>query len=497
MSTATHHAAQAPLLSPQWFRVASLRPKLDPQAQAERVSFRRQTWFVLVRADGSRSFRLNGPAYAFAARCDGQLSMQRLWDLLLVELKDAAPTQDELLALLARLHDAGLVGFDRRPDFGQQGALGAKAEAAPAAARNSLLSFRLPLGHPDAWLTTLAPRLSLLFTRSALLVWTLVVLAGLVAALLNAAMLAAFAREWLATPRLLLLAWLAYPVVKALHELAHALVLKHQGGSVPEWGVNLMMFMPVPYVDASAATLLARPAQRLAVSAAGIMVELLLAALAVLVALSVEPGWLRDAALAVFFIGSVSTLLVNGNPLLRFDGYHMLGDALQLPNLASRSSRHWLARLQRRATGDLPAGAVVAAPGETAWLWAYAPASLAYRVLISVTLVGWVGGMSFVLGAALALYFVWTLLAQPLWRLLRWLASPQLADAQRRRAGLRCVLPATAALLALALLPCPTPASPKVWSGCPNRRWCGPAPTASSNTCTWPTAQRSTPASCC
>ena len=455
MSTTTHHAAQAPLLSPQWFRVASLRPKLDPQAQAERVSYRRQTWHVLVRADGSRSFRLNGSAYAFAARCDGLLSMQRLWDLLLAELKDAAPTQDELLALLARLHEAGLVGFDRRPDFGQQGALGAKAEPAPAAARNSLLSFRLPLGQPDTWLAVLAPRLAPLFTRAALVMWALVVLAGLTAALLNAAMLAAFAREWLATPRLLLLAWLAYPVVKALHELAHALVLKHHGGKVAEWGLSLMMFTPVPYVDASAATLLPRPAQRLAVSAAGIMVELLLAALAVLVALSVETGWLRDAALAVFFIGSVSTLLVNGNPLLRFDGYHMLGDVLELPNLASRSSRHWLALLQKRATGDMPAGAVEAAPGETPWLWAYAPASLVYRLLISVTLVGWVGHMSFVLGAALALYFVWTMLAKPLWRLLHWLASPQLGDAQRRRAGLRWVLPATAALLVLALLPLP------------------------------------------
>ena len=458
MSAAIASAGHAPLLSPHWFRVASLRPRLDPQVHAERVSYRRQTWHVLVRADGSRSFRLDQRAYAFAARCDGSASMQRLWDLLLAELKDAAPTQDELLALLSRLHDAGLVGFDRRPDFGQQGALGATAqpathEAAPA--KNSLLSFRVPLGQPDGWLARLAPQLSMLFSRTALLVWALVVLAGLVAALVNAAQLAAFARQWLDTPRLLLLAWLAYPVVKALHELAHALVLKHFGARVPEWGISLMMFTPVPYVDASAATALPRPAQRFAVSAAGIAVELFLAAIGLLVALQVEPGWLHDAALAVFFIGSVSTLLVNGNPLMRFDGYHMLGDALQLPNLATRSTRHWLATLRGLATGERQGGAVQAAAGEVGWLWAYAPAALAWRVLVSVGLVAWVGSMSFVLGAMLALYLGWTMLAQPLLRLVRWLRGTALADAPRRRALLRVGLPAAGAVLLLAGVPMP------------------------------------------
>jgi putative peptide zinc metalloprotease protein len=393
MAAVTHtlDATAGPLLSPQWFRVASLRPRLDPQLHAERVSYRRQPWHVLVRADGSRSFRLNRSAYAFAARCDGQLSVQRLWELLLTELKDEAPTQDELLSLLARLHEAGLVGFDRRPDFGQQGALSSTAEPASAGPRNSLLSFRVPLGHPDRWLAALAPRLRWLFRPAALLLWALLVLAGLLAALLNTAALAAYAHTWLATPRLLLLAWLAYPLVKALHELAHALVLRHFGGAVPEWGITLMMFTPVPYVDASAATALARPRQRFFVSAAGIMVELGLAAGALLLALSIEPGWLHDGALAVFFIGSVSTLLVNGNPLLRFDGYHMLGDALELPNLATRSSRHWLAMFERLLLRAGTTSAVAPAPGEAAWLWAYAPAALVYRVIISITLVGWFG----------------------------------------------------------------------------------------------------------
>jgi putative peptide zinc metalloprotease protein len=460
LNTASHAAnaptSGAPLLSAQWFRVATLRPRLDSQVQAERVSYRRQTWHVLVRADGSRSFRLNRSAYAFAARCDGRLTVQRLWELLLAEMQDDAPTQDELLALLARLHEAGLIGFDRRPDFGQQGALAATAEPVQHGDRNSLMSFRMPLGRPDAWLAKLAPHTTGLFTRSALLLWSVAVGWAVLAACLNADTLAAFARTWLATPRLLLLAWVSYPVVKALHELAHALVLKHFGGTVPEWGITIMMFTPVPYVDASSATGLEQPRQRLLVSAAGILVELGLAALALLIGLNVEAGGWRDGALAVFFIGTVSTLLVNGNPLLRFDGYHMLGDALELPNLATRSTRHWLAVLRRRLLrGPADGNAVEAAPGETGWLWAYAPAALAYRVLIAITLVGWLGHSSFVLGAALALYFGWTLLGQPARRVLAWALGPRLAEAQRRSAIRRLSTGAAVALAGVTLLPMP------------------------------------------
>jgi putative peptide zinc metalloprotease protein len=448
------NAPAAPLLSPQWFRIAALRPLLDPQAHAERVSYRRRIWHVLVRADGSRSFRLNAAAYALIGRCDGQLSVQRLWDLLLSELKDDAPTQDEVLHLLARLHMARLLSFDRRPDFGPQGTVRDTPDTDTPQSRNSLLSFRIPLGRPDRWLGRLAPSLSWLFTPAALALWALVVLAGLAGALLNAGVLLAHAQTWLATPRLLLMVWLAFPVVKALHELAHALVLKHLGAQVPQWGITVLMFTPVPYVDASAASALPSHAQRALVSAAGIMVELLLAALALAVALNVEPGGVRDLAFAVFFIGTVSTLLVNGNPLLRFDGYYVFTDALQLPNLAPRSTRHWLGAMQRRLLGA-PSEPLLPGDGERLWLWAYAPAALAYRVLISAGIVFWLGGWSFLLGAAIALYFVWTMALRPLFALLRFLHGAALPEAERRKARRRAGLAATAALALVALLPLP------------------------------------------
>ncbi len=451
--------ASAPLLSPQWFRVAALRPRLDAQAHAERVSYRREIWHVLVRPDGSRSFRLNAAAYAFVGRCNGVFTVQRLWDLLLGELKDDAPTQDELLQLLARLHSAKLLSFDRKPDFGPQGTVQAdpRTDAGAESSRgaNSLLSFRIPMGKPDRWLSRLSPHLAWLFTAGALVLWSLGVLAGLVAALLNLGTLAAQAQTWMATPRMLLMVWMAYPAVKALHELAHALALKRWGCKVPEWGITVLMFTPVPYVDASAASTLASPSQRLLVSAAGVMLELALAALALAVALNVEPGAVRDLAFAVFFIGTVSTLLVNGNPLLRFDGYHVMTDALQLPNLATRSTRHWFAWLRRYVLRAPAEPTLFPAAGELRWLWGYAPLALIYRIVICATIVVWLGQLSFLLGVAMALYFVWVMAAKPLVALWGFLQGPALAEPERVQARRRAMFAGAALVALVGLLPLP------------------------------------------
>src|SRR5690606_19426199 len=158
------------------------------------------------------------------------------------------------------------------------------------------------------------------------------------AAAVSFASLKADAVRVLATPSSYALAWLAYPLVKALHELGHALAVRRFGGAVHEVGISLLMLTPAPYVDASAASAFPRAGQRALVSAAGIMVELALAAIAMFAWTVLSPGLARDAALVVLLICSVSTIVFNANPLLRLDGYHLLCDALQLPNLALRSN---------------------------------------------------------------------------------------------------------------------------------------------------------------
>ncbi len=125
-----------------------------------------------------------------------------------------------------------------------------------------------------------------------------------------------------------------YPIVKSLHELGHAYATKVWGGEVHEVGVMLLVFIPVLYVDASASAAFRQKHRRIVVGAAGIMVEMALAAIALIVWIYAAPGLGRTVAFNVILIGGVSTLLFNGNPLLRFDGYYIFSDLIEIPNLA-------------------------------------------------------------------------------------------------------------------------------------------------------------------
>jgi putative peptide zinc metalloprotease protein len=465
-------APAAPLLSDQWFRVAHLQPRLAPQVQLDRVAYRGQPWVVLTRSDGSQRTRLNRSAYAFVGRFDGQRSVQVLWELLLRLQQDDAPTQAELMALLLQLYRAGFVSFaggaGLAPDFGVLGGTRDVGEPAPPSAAGSatkgkrpsgsLLAIRIPLGNPDALLARALPSLRWLFTPRMAALYGVCAGLGLVGAALNTELIARFMAQWLGAPHVMAMTWVAFVLMKAVHEAAHALTLKHFGGSVPQWGVTLMVFTPAPYVDASAADSLASPRQRLAVTAAGAAAELVLASAGLGLALLVQGGWLQDLGLVVFSVGAVSSLLVNANPLLRFDGYHALTDALELPNLAQRSQRHWV-RLARRVLGLQvqdgeatvgTAGGPTQSTGERRWWWAYAPAAWMMRCVLAVTITAWLGGLSAWLGAAVGVYFVCTMVLLPALR--GWRALHVEAE---RGARWRVALAAGVAVLGVAAVPLP------------------------------------------
>lgn len=422
-----------PQTSPHWFRLAPLRPQLPAQVTQHRQVLRGRVWHTLTTADGRHNFRLNAAAWSAVARCNGQHTVQQLWAAVQASHGNDAPTQGELLQMLSQLHAAGLLSFDRAPDFGDQGSPGAVAHLDQAAQdrppplpgrSQHLLAWRVSLGNPDALLARLAQLLRLqpghAKGAAALgLVWLLLMAAVAAAAALQAGELTRPLHQLLATPGSWGLAWLAYPLMKLLHEMAHGLMARRHGAVVSDWGITWLMFLPVPYVDASAASALPLRRQRLAVSAAGIAVELTVAAVACTVALAVQPGALRDAALLVAYLALGSSLLVNANPLLRFDGYHMLCDALGLPNLAVRSSQHWLHQLRRHGLGQQQRSPIQAAPGEAMWLWVYAPAAMVMRAVVALAVVLWLGGVSHLLGQLALALFVWVLVLAPLARLLR------------------------------------------------------------------------------
>ncbi|MCC2633019.1 MAG: hypothetical protein K0S48_905 [Ramlibacter sp.] len=442
------------LVSSSWYRVAPLKPNLVGGLRIVRQQVRDQVWRLLVEPGTGRQLRLNPAAYAFAGRCDGRTTVEDIWRLLLEREGEQAPTQDEILRLLAQLSRAGLVQFDTAPNLSL---LFARRDEDEERTRRSFINplfLRVRLFDPARLLDALAPAVRAATRWPLLPLWTIGVLLALVAAAMQYPALKADALRVLATPSSYAMAWLAYPLVKALHELAHGMAVRHFGGSVHEVGLSLIFLTPAPYVDASAANAFSSSRQRAIVSAAGIMVELALAAAGMLAWLSLSPGLLRDAALVVVLIGAVSTLLFNANPLLRLDGYHFLCDVLQLPNLAVRSQAWWATQWRRLvgAAPALPSG--VLAHGETKWLVFHAPAALLYRIGLVAALVFWVGRQSWLLGWLAAVALAAWLLSGVVKGFLRSAAASTDPSARRRTLAATAVLGALA-LVVLFMVPAP------------------------------------------
>ena len=442
------------LVSGSWYRVAPLKPSLVAGLKIVRHEVRDQVWHILVEPGSGRQLRLNPAAYAFAGRCNGNATVESLWTLLLERKGDDAPTQDDILRLLAQLFRAGMVQFDAAPYLSLLFSRRTEEGQRKRRAFINPLMVRMKLFDPTRLLDRLAPLSALLGRWSVFFIWLLAVALATLAAAVNFPQLKAEALRVLATPSSYALAWICYPVVKSLHEIAHAMAVR-RFGAVHELGISLVFLTPAPYVDASAANGFSSARQRAIVSAAGIMVELALAAAAVAAWLVLSPGLLRDGAMVVLLICSVSTLLFNANPLLRLDGYHLLCDALQLPNLALRSQGWWTSQWRGLigAESALPTGAL--AKGELKWLVAYAPASWLYRLGLMFALVFWLGHQSWLMGWLAALLVLGWLLKAVLAALLRSVAESANPGA-RRRALVAVAAIGLAFVVALFVLPVPS-----------------------------------------
>ena len=422
------------VFSAQWYRVAGLHPRLRAHVRVTRQIYRNEVWHVLADPVSGHFHRINATAYAFVGRCDGRHSVDEISEALLAGDPDSALTQDEIVRLLVQLNQHGLIQCELTPDVESIFHREALVERQQRRLAINPLAFRVRLGDPTAILARFDPWLRTLFARPILALCVVLILTGALTAAMNLPELSLQVRTRMGTPRFLLMAWLLYPFIKVIHEFAHALAIRRFGGEVHQMGVSLLVLMPAPFVDASAASAFRYAFQRLVVSGAGIMVEMVIAALAVILWALVEPGIVRDAALVVAFVCGVSTIFFNGNPLLRFDGYHVLCDALDLPNLASRSVAWWRYVILNRRLGLTEHASPEPGRGERFWLYTYAPASMAYRLVLSIAIVAWIGSWSTPLGLLAGAGLAYAMVFRPVLRFWRRLLSMPLSMPMRRRA---------------------------------------------------------------
>jgi putative peptide zinc metalloprotease protein len=438
-----------PFESSSWFNVARLRPRLKSHIRVRRHRYRGQIWYVLDDGASGRSHRFAKGAYLLIGRLDGSRTVEELWTAIVDELGEDAPTQDDVIAALGQLHGSDLLASDTMPETSEL-LTRQKKQKRQVWVQNlkSPMSLRIPLFDPDAFLNRTMPYLRPLFSWAGALLWLIVVVPALLLAAANWDELTTnlFDRV-LATDNLIVMA-LCYPVVKALHEFGHAYAAKANGREVREMGLMMLVFFPVPYVDASAASALRSKGQRALIGAAGMIAEVFVAALAMYAWVFLEPGVARAVAFNVMLIAGISTILVNGNPLLRFDGYYILADLIEVPNLGSRANKYWAHLVDQHVFRTHGVKPFDATRGERTWFLFYAPAAFVARMVMLFGIALLVAQKFFLIGVALAIWTIWTGVGLPIWKMFAHVfTSPSLH--RNRQKAVRLTLGATAALLAL------------------------------------------------
>ena len=421
------------LFSPSWYRVAGLKPRLRRHAHIHRHHYRGELWYVLQDLASGRYYRFTPNAYQVIGLMDGRLTVQDLWEKAAERFEDEAPTQGEMVNLLGQLHAADVLLCDVPPDTAELFRRLSKQERSWWKTNlRSPLSLRFPLFKPEKFLARTAYLVRPLFSTYGALLWLAVVGAALVLAGLNWQDLTEGVMDRVLSGQNLVLLVLVFPFIKALHELGHGYAIKILGGQVPEMGIMLLVFMPVPYVDASSSLAFREKWQRVLVGAGGMLVELFVASLAVFIWLFLSPGFLRSICFNVIFVASVSTILFNGNPLLRYDGYYILSDLLGILNLGQRGT-NYLGYLFKRYAFGLKEEPPYVGPGERFWFIFYTIAAFVYRIFLYFAIISFIAAKFFFIGILMAIWSIVGLAVVPAVKKIHYvMTSPALREKRGR-----------------------------------------------------------------
>ncbi|MEZ6134393.1 MAG: efflux RND transporter periplasmic adaptor subunit [Pirellulaceae bacterium] len=442
-------------LDPQTVDVLALRPRIRNDLSVVRQVYCGGASYLIEDSLRNKIHRVGLAEYAFISALDGRRTVADALSVVATQFGEEAFDARDALGLVGWLAEAQLVVTKQDMDSTRKSQVVVDANAKAYAAHFGFLTQRFPIFNPDrivrrsAELMGRTVRIVLAVVALALLVFSGMILADQFESLLRCRREILAPSNWLA----LVLVWLG---LKLFHEFGHAMACGMVGGHVRQFGIVLVLFVPMPYVDVSNAWLITSKWKRIFVSMAGVAVEAMIASLALLLFWQSHDEIVRMYAVNVIYLATITTLVFNLNPLMRFDGYYVLTDLAEMPNLATNGQRllhYWINRLFW--------GCAVAKPywpeGHPWVVLSYAIAAAAWRILVLATLIVAASQMFSGAGVALAAVATVTFLGKPVMSWMKRLG--RVGDLSRRRTVAACLT-----LAALAALACwlPLPRSIQV-----------------------------------
>jgi putative peptide zinc metalloprotease protein len=437
-------AVERPTFHEAWYRVAGLRPRLLAGVRVHRRHFRGQPWYILEDPTSDRYSRIREEAYRFVGLLNGQRTVSDAWRICTEKLGDRAPVQGEVIQLLGQLHASNLLYVELAPD--SEALFRRYRRRVTREIQNYLMNLlfaRVPLLDPNGFLDRWVGLFGWFFSGPGLLLWLGLIGTGACFVIGNVGALLSQSSEVL-NPDNLVFLYLTLVVIKVCHEFSHALACKRfgrlngNGGEVHKMGVMFLVLLPLPYVDTSSAWAFRSKWHRAVVGMAGVMAELAVAAVAAIVWANTSTGTPHIIAYSVIFVASISTVLFNGNPLLRFDAYYVLADLIEIPNLGQRAYLYLGYLGKRYVWGLKQAWNPAFTGGERFWFVFYGITSSIYRIYISIRIVLFLNSRLpkplFLLVPILALSGLVGWLLVPAGRFLHYLATSEELSRQRFRA---------------------------------------------------------------
>ena len=385
MSAAPTQAPALPAGQAAEHLVLKLRPDLVVQPQF----YEGMTHYVVKDPIGLKYFRFKQEEYFLLQQLDGKQNLQDIKKAFERKYRPQTISIEDLVRFASQLHEAGLAQIDtpeqakvliqrrRKNRWKKVGQFFA-----------NILFIKIPVLDPEKLLNWMYPFFRWVFTP-----WFITFSVGLMLAALTLVI-----SQWSTFQsklpefqsffnwRTIIYFWCSLAVVKVIHEFGHGLTAKHFGGEVHEMGMLFLVLTPALYCDVTDSWLLPNKWHRIWISAAGIFVECFLAAIATFVWWNTTPGLLNSLMLATMFICSVNTILFNANPLLRYDGYYVLADWLEIPNLRIKSSQFFAYAFQEKVLGlEVPVQSYLPRSRRFLFIF-YAVASYLYRWVVTFSI---------------------------------------------------------------------------------------------------------------